>query len=79
MVKKNKVLKKLKPTFELAGASLASSILGGTLQSKLPASIKNPLTETGRVTGTFVAPVATLGAMDVVTSQLKLVKLKKKK
>ena len=76
MAKKNKILKEMKPTFKLAGASITSSLLGGALQPQLPSGIPNPLTTTGRVTGRFIPVVATVGVMSFTTKKLK--KLEKK-
>jgi len=77
--KQNKFLKEMKPAFSLASVSISSSILGGALQSKLPAGITNPLTTTGRVTGTFISPVATLGALSIVKKQMKKISKKAKR
>ena len=74
--KQNKILKEMKPTISLASLSIGSSILGGAFQSKLPTGMINPLTTTGRVTGTFIAPVATLGALSIVKKQVKKVSKK---
>jgi len=74
--KKNKILKEMKPAFKLAGASIASSILGGGLQSHVPAEVQNPLTTAGRVTGRFIPTVAVLGVTSFTTKKLK--KLEKK-
>ena len=76
--KQNKILKEMKPTLSLASMSISSSILGGALQPKLPAGVSNPLTTTGRVTGTFIPPVATLGAFSIVKKQMKKVSKKVK-
>ena len=59
------------PSLSFAGAGIGASILGGSLQSHIPAGMSNPLTTTGSVMGRFMGPVATLGAMNVVTKQLK--------
>ena len=72
----NEILEDMKPALEMGGLGIGSSLLGGALQPMLPAGTINPLTSTGRTLGTFVRPVATLGAMSIVTKQLK--KLEKK-
>lgn len=74
--KKNKILEEMTPAMELSGFSIGSSILGGSLQSRIPAGVGNPLTAMGRTTGTFVSPLATLGVMSFTTKKLK--KLNKK-
>jgi len=76
--RKNEVLESFSPAFGLAGVSLGSSVLGGAMQSHLPAGMTNPLTTTGRVTGTFVGPMVTLGAFGFVTKQLKKTEKKMK-
>ena len=76
--KKNEILEDLGPTFTLAGGSLGASVLGGAFNTLLPAVTPNPLTTTGRVTSTFVAPLATLGAMSFVTRKLKKIEKKLK-
>ena len=77
--KKNEILKEFKPGLELAGLSIGSSILGGALQPHIPAGMINPLTETGRVTGTFVRPVVALGAMGFTLKKLKSLEKKVKR
>lgn len=74
--KKNEVLQEMKPTLSLAGLSIGSSVLGGTLQPHIPSEITNPLTKTGEVTGKFVAPMATLGVASFMFKKMK--KLEKK-
>ena len=69
--KKNELLNEFTPTFQLAGAGLGSSILGGSLQSKIPTGTINPLTQTGSTIGTFIPLTATLGVASFTTKKLK--------
>lgn len=81
MVKKseNEVLKEFKPALQLSGLSIGSSVLGGSLQSKLPPGVSNPLITTGSVTGDFISPVVALGAFGFVTKKLKKIEKQIKK
>jgi len=79
--KKNDLLEDMKPALTMGGLGIGSSVLGGALQSHLPAGTTNPLTSMGSTLGKFTPPVAVLGAMSMVTKQLKKTqkKVKKKK
>ena len=77
--KKNEVLQEMKPTLALAGLSMGSSVLGGSLQPMLPPGVSNPLTETGRVGGMFVRPFAVLGVSSFMFKKLKRLEKKVKK
>ena len=70
-MKRNEILKEFKPGLAIAGTSIGASMLGGSLQSKLPIGVTNPLTKTGSTLGTFVGPIVTLGGLAVVKKQLK--------
>ena len=59
------------PSLSFAGAGVGASVLGGSLQSHIPAGISNPLTTTGSTIGRFTGPVATIGAMSITTKQLR--------
>lgn len=76
--KKNEILEDFRPAFELGGLSIGSSVLGGSLQSKLPPGVSNPLITTGSTTATFVAPLVGLGALSFVSRKLKRVEKKVK-
>ena len=77
--KQESYLEDMTPAFAFAGGAVGSSILGGALQSKIPAGVTNPLTTTGKTMGTFVGPVATIGVMGITTKQLKKLESKIKK
>ena len=77
--RKNGLLKEMKPTLGLAGLSVGSSMLGGALQSHLPAGVANPLTATGTATSKFVAPMAVLGVSSFMFKKLKKLEKKVKK
>lgn len=74
--KRNKILKEFKPAFQLAGASIGSSILGGATQKHIPTGVQNPLTTLGSATGKFIPVVAIAGVTSLTAKQLK--KLEKK-
>jgi len=77
--KKNEIIKSLEPSFIFAGGAIGSSILGGALQSKLPAGISNPLTTTGLTMSKFVGPIAILGVTDFTMKKFKKLEKKMKK
>ena len=77
--KQESYLEDMTPTLAFAGGAVGASVLGGAMESKLPAGVTNPLTTTGKTMGTFVGPMATLGAMSITTKQLKRLESKIKK
>lgn len=58
------------PPLVLGGGAIGASLLGSSLQNKLPAGTTNPLTTTGTTLGNFVAPVAVIGAGGLTLKQL---------
>ena len=81
LAKKKKVTgiaKDLMPSIVLGGGAIGASVMGGAIQSKIPAGMVNPLTTTGSTLGRFVAPVAAISAGGIVLKQLKKVKRKVK-
>ena len=69
--KTSSIAEDLIPSLSFAGAGIGASVLGGSLQSHIPAGMSNPLTTTGSTIGKFTGPVVGIGAMSVVTKQLK--------
>ena len=79
LAKKKKVTgiaRDLMPPLVLAGGAIGASVMGGALQSKIPAGMVNPLTTTGSTLGRFVGPVAAISAGGIVMKQLKKTKRK---
>ncbi len=78
MVKKrkrrNEIAGDLVPAFTIGGAAIGSSILGASLDSKLPAGTANPLLTTGTTLGRFTGPVAVIGATSITLKQLGRIK-----
>ena len=77
--KEDSILEDMTPALTFAGGAMGASILGGAMESYLPAGMTNPLTTTGRTMGTFVGPMATIGVMGITTKQLKKLESKIKK
>jgi len=74
--KRNEILEGMTPALSMGFGSVGASVLGGAIQSKLPAGAVNPLTKTGSVMGSFVGPVAVIGAGGIVLKKLKKIKMK---
>ena len=56
--------------FGLAGGAIGSSIVGGALQSKVPAGMKNPVTAAGSTMGKFVGPSTAIASAGIVMKQM---------
>lgn len=74
--KKNELLEEFKPSLQLSGFSIGSSLIGGSLNSKLPVGTPNPLTTTGSTSARFIAPTTAIGASSFTLKQLKKIKMK---
>ena len=73
---RNGIVSNLAPSFIVGGGAIGASILGGSLQSRIPAGVSNPLLTTGTTLGGFVAPIAVIGAGGVILKQLNRTKRK---
>ena len=65
----------LVPPLAFAGVGIGASVLGGALDSRIPAGMTNPLTATGSTFAAFTPAVATIGAGGIVLNQFRKINL----